>query len=67
MSREEIKATLKSKGWTQLELADYWNVTPGWIFTLIRNDAGQRGVRDDCAFRGLANKNDVLNTGKGAK
>jgi hypothetical protein len=53
MDAKEIKAIIKKRGWTQKEIAKYWGVTPNWIYLLIKNENGQRSVRDDCAFRGL--------------
>ena len=56
MSAEQIKAVLKERGWNQKEVAEYWGVSKNWIYLLIKNDNGQRSVRDDCAFIGLPNK-----------
>ena len=56
MSAERIKAVLKERGWNQKEVAEYWGVSKNWIYLLIKNDNGQRSVRDDCAFMGLPYK-----------
>ena len=56
MDSKQIKETIKALGWNQKEIAEYWGVSQNWITSLIRNNNGQRSLRDDCAFRGLPAK-----------
>lgn len=37
LTTEEFRAVIKSKGWTYVELAARWGVTPEWIGVLSRN------------------------------
>jgi plasmid maintenance system antidote protein VapI len=56
LDAKQVKEIIKSLGWNQKEVAEYWGVSANWIFLLIKNSNGERGVRDDCAFRGLPKK-----------
>jgi DNA-binding XRE family transcriptional regulator len=56
LDTKEIKKIIKELGWTQVEIAEYWGVSRNWVYLLIKNEHGQRSVRDDCAFRGLPKK-----------
>jgi len=56
LDAKQIKEIIKERGWTQKAIAEYWGVSPNWVYLLIKNENGQRSVRDDCAFRGLPKK-----------
>lgn len=56
LDAKQIKGIIKDLGWNQKQVAEYWGVSPNWIYLLIKNENGQRSVRDDCAFRGLPKK-----------
>ncbi|MGL5538808.1 hypothetical protein CF123_17755 [Aeromonas veronii] len=57
MTKEEIKALLKKKGWTQRALADRWELTERRIGQMI-SDPNRPGYYDD-ALRGLPYANGV--------
>lgn len=56
MDAKQIKGIIKERGWNQKQIAEYWGVSANWIFLLIKNQNGERSVRDDCAFVGLPKK-----------
>ena len=57
LDEHEIKAMIKQKGWTQRDIAKYWGISKTWVNELIKNRNGERGIRHDCAFRGLPDRN----------
>jgi predicted XRE-type DNA-binding protein len=56
LDEKQVKETIKELGWNQKQIAEYWGVSRNWISSLIKNKNGERGLRDDCAFRGLPRK-----------
>ena len=56
MDAKQVKAVIRQRGWTQKEVAAYFDMTEGWLSKLVQNKNGERSVRDDCAFRGLPQK-----------
>ena len=56
MDEKQVKETIKSLGWTQKEVAEYWGMSAKWVSALVKNKNGERSLRDDCAFRGLHKK-----------
>jgi len=56
MDAKQIKALIKERGWNQKQIAEYWDMSENWISLLVKNDDGQRSIRDDCAFMGLPPK-----------
>lgn len=56
LDSKQVKDLIKERGWSQKDIAEYWGMSQNWISTLIKNEGGQRGVRDDCAFMGLPRK-----------
>lgn len=56
MDEKQVRETIKSLGWNQKEIAEYWNVSAKSVCALVKNKNGERNPRDDCAFRGLPPK-----------
>jgi transcriptional regulator with XRE-family HTH domain len=57
MDPSQIKALIKERGWTQREVALYFDVRHEWLNRIINNAGGVRGEKHDCMFRGLPQKN----------
>lgn len=56
MDETQIKSILKSKGWTQKDVAARWGISVVWLSNITQNKKGERSLQHDDAFRGLPSK-----------
>lgn len=57
---EEIKALLKERGWSMVDLAARWEISSAWLSTLINKTEGDRRPKMyEDAFRGLPPRSSV--------
>lgn len=54
----EIKALLKDRGWSNVDLAAHWDISSAWLSTMV-NRADLRPKMYDDAFRGLLPRSNV--------
>lgn len=56
-SKEEFKAVMKRKGWSNLALGERWDMSQTWVSKIINNNSRPQHWND--ALAGLPDKNEL--------